>query len=791
MAKTVKPAGPPTSQIAFLGEAPGRVELTTGVPFTGPAGGQFDRMLSSAGGERSKVYITNVLDFQIPDDQAAKDKIFFHRGQPTKEYMDGILRILGEFKSMPNLNCVVPMGNYALWALTQKNKISNWRGSIIESTLIRGLKLVPAYHPSFFVTQGGFNSRKEALGVWDFTRALEESKTKEICTPSPEFIINPDPGEISWAVDRLLSGDHITTDTEWYGPEQLAYIGFTNDPSWAICIPATSVIAYRAYKALLNNDLPKIIHNRSCDTLALSRQGIEVTGPIEDTMIAWHACWGDIGQKTLEVITSVLTRIPFYKDEGEYVLRGDDRGQIYNCWDCVGTDEAWIKLRDEELTYTSGWAGYNISRKIAPIFDAAARIGIKADIPKMRELATMYKERADSLEEVLVKAIGHPINCRSSKQVIALVYDELGVERKERTSKQDVLMDIAASTSKKELQAILTGVIRVRQDRNIVSRYLNYDPGGREGAVDKDGRIRTNWNLGGTRGGARLSATIFGRGEQRWFPSVPMQTIPDDARICYRADDGYVFVGWDYEQAEARVVAVKTRDFDLLEDMERGIDIHTKLAALLPFNKTYEELQTAILQKGKDAVPERYLAKKCRHALNYVMGPYTFRSTVNKEWLDTGVGLTNSTASALKDAYERLHPGLKIWWAQVKSLAYRSPRVMQNFFGRVHNFQGWFSEDLHREMVSWEPQTNVADLCSLGIVDASEELNHLDPTAQCFTHMHDGGFFQVKLELAMDAAQIIKRCMTKEIIIDGVPLTIPVEIKMGPNWGQMKTVKGL
>lgn len=789
MPKIVPPCGPRDAKIALVGEAPARLETIQGKPFVGPAGAQLDLMLNAAGIPRSTVYITNVVKHEVPQGDE-KSNWFFKKGSPTSEYMDAIIALIQELQELKP-NVVVPLGNYALWALTQQQEIAQRRGSILESTMIPGLKVIPTYHPAFYIHEGHFNSPKEALGIWDLTRVKEQAAFPEIRQPQARFILNPTPDEIEWAIRELLAGDHITVDTEWFGPENLAYIGFTNSPEWAICIPATSLQAYRAYKTLLSSDITKIIQNAAFDDLALFRQGIKIAGPVDDTMVAWHSCWGDIGEKRLGTISSVMTEWPFYKDELEYVDKGDPRGQEYNCKDCVVTDESWVKLDREDLDYTGGRGGYAISKALGPIMREAARKGVLADTSVMDLMASEHLTTADELERILSETIGHTLNCRSGQQVIRLVFDELGYgkKRKVRTSKQEVLMDIAASESDETKQAVLTAVIRVRQNRNIVSRYLNVDA-----AVDKDGRIRTNWNLAGTRGGARLSATIFGRGEQRWFPSVPMQTIPEPARICYIADPGCVFLGWDLEQAEARVVAVKTHDFELLEDMERGIDIHTKLAAMLPFGLTYEEIirrcqEAEAQRKSKDTVAERYLAKKCRHGLNYVMGAGTFKSSVNKEWLETGIGLTEGKAEELRKAYLKLHPGLEIWWDEVKALAFRNPRVIRTFHGRQKQFLGHFTNDMHREMVSFEPQALVADTVSLGMIEATALIRRLDPDFQFFCHMHDGGFAQVREGVALEAAAILHRCMVREMIVNRQPLSIPCTIKIGPNWGQLEKVR--
>jgi uracil-DNA glycosylase len=53
--------GPSNAKIMLIGEQPGNEEDQQGRPFVGPAGRLMDRLLSEAGIDRKKVYVTNVV----------------------------------------------------------------------------------------------------------------------------------------------------------------------------------------------------------------------------------------------------------------------------------------------------------------------------------------------------------------------------------------------------------------------------------------------------------------------------------------------------------------------------------------------------------------------------------------------------------------------------------------------------------------------------------------------------------------------------------------------------------
>jgi DNA polymerase I-like protein with 3'-5' exonuclease and polymerase domains len=244
-------------------------------------------------------------------------------------------------------------------------------------------------------------------------------------------------------------------------------------------------------------------------------------------------------------------------------------------------------------------------------------------------------------------------------------------------------------------------------------------------------------------------------------------------------DPGCCFIGWDLEQAEARIVAFLTHDDDLIQDMEDGIDIHRKLAAQLPFGVTYEQL----LQMSKDC-RERVLAKKCRHALNYQMGPLTFKASVNKDYIESGIGITAAEAKVLRNRYLSIHHNLPQWWREVEGELSKNGSL-KNPLGRVRRFFGAWGGELFRDATAFVPQSTVGDLTTMGIAGVDQELGyHGKEIAIPLIHMHDGGLIQVPEEAADEVAEGVKRIMSIPINIAGYSgVVIPVEVFKGYNWG--------
>ena len=154
MKKTyVPPSGPLTAKLAICGEQPGfqEVRARPPKPFIGPSGKGLNECLMMSKIPRYDLYLTNVIkDLDKP--LAAYININFHKSSWTisKEGWQYIQELKEELTAL-NLNCIVATGNIPLIVLCSRVGITKWRGSVLESTLVPGLKVVPTFHPATFI----------------------------------------------------------------------------------------------------------------------------------------------------------------------------------------------------------------------------------------------------------------------------------------------------------------------------------------------------------------------------------------------------------------------------------------------------------------------------------------------------------------------------------------------------------------------------------------------------------------------------------------------------------------
>lgn len=143
---------PAAVRVLLVGEAPGRQEDETGVPFVGAAGRLLDQLLSEAGLPRTDIAVTNVVKCRPPGNRKPT-RTEVATCQPWLE------RQLELFD--PAVVCALG-GTAAEWGLARRNvRIGQMRGSVLDR---QGRALVVTYHPSAAIRFGPQGAPRARLG---------------------------------------------------------------------------------------------------------------------------------------------------------------------------------------------------------------------------------------------------------------------------------------------------------------------------------------------------------------------------------------------------------------------------------------------------------------------------------------------------------------------------------------------------------------------------------------------------------------------------------------------------
>ena len=136
------------AEIVLIGEAPGKNEDETGLPFVGAAGKFLDEMLSQANIKRSDVFITNIVKYRPPNN---RDPL----PEEKKAFWPYLVRQLDAIK--PQI--IVTLGRHSMEYFIPDQKISLIHGQPKRITFgDTKLVIVPLYHPAAALYNGGMRA---------------------------------------------------------------------------------------------------------------------------------------------------------------------------------------------------------------------------------------------------------------------------------------------------------------------------------------------------------------------------------------------------------------------------------------------------------------------------------------------------------------------------------------------------------------------------------------------------------------------------------------------------------
>lgn len=136
------------TDIVFIGEAPGKKEDETGLPFVGAAGKFLDTMLENAGMKRSDIYITNIVKYRPPNNR-----------DPLPDEKAAFWPYLVRQLDVISPKIVVTLGRHSMEYFLPGQKISMIHGqpkhiSFGDTSIV----IVPLYHPAAALYNGGLRA---------------------------------------------------------------------------------------------------------------------------------------------------------------------------------------------------------------------------------------------------------------------------------------------------------------------------------------------------------------------------------------------------------------------------------------------------------------------------------------------------------------------------------------------------------------------------------------------------------------------------------------------------------
>lgn len=300
--RQLPPSGSPFSKIAIVGDFTTGFDEQALKPFSGPAGTIIEQCLHAAGLIRGEVYFTNLFKTKSKHKEGHDFYIKNNQGKITLTTAgQASVAALVEELDKIDANVIVAAGDAPFYALTGLGKRDKYRGYIFPSScLVDTRKVIPTHHPSSSL-RGTYKYRH--MIVCDLKKAKEESTFRQLLRPQRELIYNfSSVYEVLEWLEYYKGQDVVGFDIEVINYE-VSCISFSSDPAIAVSIPIAGrwtleeeCEVWRGIQGVLGNPYSaKVVQNGIFDChFLLTRNGVEVRGPIHDTMIAHSVMYPEL-----------------------------------------------------------------------------------------------------------------------------------------------------------------------------------------------------------------------------------------------------------------------------------------------------------------------------------------------------------------------------------------------------------------------------------------------------------------------------------------------------------------
>jgi DNA polymerase I-like protein with 3'-5' exonuclease and polymerase domains/uracil-DNA glycosylase len=604
MKQQVRPDGQPTSPIMIVQDAPGYAEVRTGVPLTGSAGEEFNKMLHEAGLQRASCFVTSLSrEHPLGNDAStliAKTKkevgphhLSFRDKYVLPQFIEGLSLLEREIE-MVKPKVIITLGSVSTFALTGAWGVDTWRGSELPHP--SGAVVIPILPPERVMIQWS----NRIICVQDLRRAkrvLEKGSHK----PDWRFLVRPSFQDTVAILNDLLAklsaGPLMLSFDLETRAGHIACAGLSWNKLEAICIPFMCIerqdgywplaeeshITHLLYRVLTHANAQVVGQNLLYDCQYTYRHWHFTPRVYQDTMISMHTLYA--GQKkALDFQASLFCEYYVYwKDDGKTWAKdiGEEQLWRYNCEDCVRTYEV-AEVERAAIQSLGLEAVENFQQRLFwPVLKAMQQ-GVHIDLARRSDMAKELTKELEARENFFQDVLGHALNPRSSKQMTTLFYDDLRLPPVKTRAKKGVpghvtCNDDALDTLQRKEPLIRPLVKAIREYRSLgvfLSTFV-------QAPLDVDQRMRCSYNICGT------ETYRFSSSENAFGSGTNLQNIPKgieakdptelslpNIRKIFVPDPGFMFFDSDLDRADLQVVAWEADDTMLKEALKLGVDLH-------------------------------------------------------------------------------------------------------------------------------------------------------------------------------------------------------------------------
>lgn len=570
--------------------------------------------------------------------------------------------------------------------------------------------------------------------------------------------------------NKILSLDTETTSTNAIEAE-LVGLSFAVEERQAfyVAIPANREEALKIvaiFKPLYEDpEILKVGQNIKYDIEVLRHYGVEVAGPMFDTMIAHYLLQPEL-RHNMDYMAEVYLG---YRTVHIEELIGPRGRNQKNMRDLSPTDIYEYACEDADITLRlknvlepkldeAGVALFFRDIEM-PLVDVLADMelnGVCLDTEALHETSEVFNKRMTAIEQHIYELAGEQFNISSPRQVGDILFGKMKIVDKPKKTKtgqfvtsEEVLQQLRSKSP------IIDEILNYRGLKKLLSTYVDALP---KLINPRTGRIHTSFNQTVTATG-RLSSSD---------PNLQNIPVRDDdgkeIRKCFIPEPGCLFFSADYSQIELRIMAHLSEDENMIEAFREGFDIHAATAARI-WHKDIGEVTPA----------ERKKAKQANFGIIYGITTYGLAQRMD---------ISNGEARDLIDGYFLTFPRVEAYMEQAKETA-RKQGYAETLFHRrrylpdINSHNATVRGFAERNAINAPIQGSEADIIKVAMVRIHHRFKAEGIRSKMILQVHD----ELNFSVFPEEKEQVERIVVEEMQ-GAYKLRVPLvaDAGWGKNW---------
>lgn len=503
---------------------------------------------------------------------------------------------------------------------------------------------------------------------------------------------------------------------------------------------------------LQNEKVGKVGHNLKATLLALKDFGVDVQGPLFDTMIA-HYLIEPEASHDLSILCNQYAGYQLLTDGGQSAL-------LHSCERVDLSLQIKGRLSKELEKRRHSKLMQDVEMPLMKVLAAMEYEGVNIDEKTLAKMSEELRRESEQVQREIYQLAGAEFNIASPKQLGEILFDKLkltnqaGKTKKTKTGQyatgEEVLVKLAGE------HKIVKMILEYREYEKLRSTYVDALP---KLVSKRDGRIHTDYRQAVAATG-RLSSNNPN------LQNIPIRT--EKGRQIRKAfvprDKDYLFMSADYSQIELRIAASFAKDEIMIEAFKNKRDIHTTTAAKV-FKVPIEKVTPDMRRKAKEV------------NFGILYGSTAFGLSQN-------LNITRTEAAEIIESYFKEFPAIKRYMDN-SILQARETEYVETILGRRRYLRDINSRNIttrgfaERNAINAPIQGSAADIIKIAMVNIHRWLEKEKLKTKMIMQVHD----ELVFDLHKEEVDIVKTNVSK-LMQYAVHLEVPMEVEVGvgANW---------